>query len=447
MNERSTPFKHFRASPARILLTGYLSVIALGTLVLVLPICQASGGFGGFLDMLFTSVSAVCVTGLLVVDTPTHFSTFGHLVLLILIQIGGLGYMTVASLLFLALGRRIGFADLLTLKLGMGSPTIGGTERLLWLVVKTVLVIEGVGFLLFLPVFIPREGIGAGIFHSLFHSVSAFNNAGFSLFSNSLADFRASPYVLVLVALLVIVGGIGFLVIQEVSLKGFRNLSLHTRLVLTTTGVLLIIGMIGFWLFEGMNPSGEWLSMTSGEKFLSGFFASITARTAGFTTLDYAGLSGAALILTIALMVIGASPGGTGGGIKTTTIAITAAASLNVFRGRHGTVILGRRLGSDALITAFSLVFWAIVVLLGSTTLLLLLERASPIVTLFECASALGTVGLSMGLTEILSAPGKLLIMFLMLIGRVGPLTFGLAMFLKEEKGHLRYPVEDVLVG
>jgi len=434
-------------APARVLLLGYLAVILVGTILLVLPVSQASGQWGRLIDMIFTATSAVCVTGLIVVDTPTHFSHFGHWVLILLVQIGGLGYMTAASLIFLALGRRMSFSDLLTLKQGLSAPNLGGVRNLLKLVVKTVLTVEAAGFILLLPVLIARDGVAKGVFSALFHSISAFNNAGFSLYSDSLESFRSNPYVVLVFSALIILGGIGFLVIYEVTTHKFRKLSLHTRLVFVTTAILLVAGMIGFWLLEGLEPGGAFNQLSAGEKFWSGLFASVTARTAGFSTIDYGGLHSATLIMTVILMVIGASPGGTGGGIKTTTFALTALASFSKLREKTRTVIFGRKLDATALITAFSLLFWATVVLAGGTTILMFIEHADPLALFFECASALGTVGLSMGITSSLSVAGKILIMLMMIIGRVGPITFGLAMFRGDEKGQVRYPIEEVLVG
>jgi trk system potassium uptake protein TrkH len=436
-----------RLSPARILVLGFLGTISAGTILLCMPFCQASGKWGSILDMFFTATSAVCVTGLVVVDTSTYFTRIGHIVIMLLIQIGGLGYMTAASIIFIIIGKRLGFHDLLTLKHSLGAFTISGAKKLLAIVFGIVVVFELIGAVLLSISFIRHDGTGEGIFSALFHSISAFNNAGFSLYSDNLVGFRSDPIVIVTVALLIIIGGIGFLVIHELLNRPKQGLSLHTRVVLITTAILIVAGMAAIWLFEGLEPSGDFAQLSLVDKFLNSFFASVTPRTAGFNTIDYASLHRTTLVLTVILMVIGASPGGTGGGIKTTTFALTALSSFSTLKGLTRTAVFRRKIAAGTIITAFSLLFCAMVTLLTGSTILIFTEKCDPLVALFECASALGTVGLSMGITPFLTMAGKILIVMLMLIGRVGPITFGLAMFKAEEKGHIGYPIEDVLIG
>ncbi len=436
-----------RLSPAMLLLVGYSSVIAAGAILLMLPVSQASGAWGRVIDMLFTSASAVCVTGLIVVDTPNHFTAFGHVVILLLIQIGGLGYMTAASFLFLVLGKKMSFRDLLALKQGIGAFTVGSAHKLVRLVLITMAIAEGLGFLLLLPVFAMKEGFGKGAWMALFHSVSAFNNAGFALYSDSIMQLNGNPYAILVFAALIVAGGLGFLVIYELYTHRFRNLSLHTKVVLTATGILIPAGMILIFVFEGIAPEGAFAGMSFFDRLSNSFFASVTPRTAGFNSVDYAALHPTTLLLTVVFMLVGGSPGGTAGGFKTTVLAVIYAASAGVMRGRSRTLIFGRKLNPAAIITAFSLLFWALVALSAGATILLFLEHADPLMTVFETASALGTVGLSMGLTPELSTPGKLVVILLMIVGRAGPLTFGLAMFARPDKGNIRFPVEEVLVG
>ncbi len=436
-----------RLSPARILVLGFLGLSTIGALILMMPVCQSSGEWGSFIDMFFTATSAVCVTGLIVQDTSTFFTRTGQVVIMILIQLGGLGYMTAASIIFMILGKRMGFRDLLTLKYGMGAPTIGSAKKLLVMVFKIVVIVEFVGFAILCYPFIKKEGIVEGGFYALFHSISAFNNAGFSVYSDNLVGFKSDPVVLSAVSLLVVIGGIGFFVIYESLTRRFRDFSLHSKLALITTAILIVAGMIGFWLFEALAPTGEFAQMTVWEKILNSMFASVTPRTAGFNTFDYGKLHESTLVFTIVLMIIGASPGGTGGGIKTTTFAITTLSSFSTFLEKLKTIVFGRKLEASTIITAYSMLFWATIALCASTTLMLFIEKCDAHAALFECASALGTVGLSMGLTPQLSVGGKILIIVLMFIGRVGPITFGLAMFHHDEKGNVKYPIEDVLVG
>jgi len=443
-------------SPPQLLALSIAALIFIGSLLLFLPVASRSGESIAYVDALFTATSAVCVTGLIVLDTPVDFSLFGHIVILLLVQLGGLGYMTVSTVLAAALGRSITLQERLTLQEGLNARDLEGLVRFAGVVLKLTLVFELTGTAILAARWWSELGASA-VWYGLFHSVSAFNNAGFALWSDNLTRWRGDVIVNVVITTLIICGGLGFFVLSE--LTGWRarrmKVSVHTKVVLTATSVLLIGGTMAFLVLEWYNPhtlGGGW-SLT--ERVLAAWFQSVTARTAGFNTMDVGSMTDAALFVTMALMFIGASPGSTGGGVKTTTFSITVAALWATVRGYPDTTLFKRRLPPEIVAKAF---FVCLIAFLGLNVIagtVLITEGRSLLATLFETTSAFGTVGLSMGenrsvvsLSGFFTPVGKLLITVMMFMGRVGPLTLALALARRGQMTpKIRYPEGKVLIG
>ncbi len=450
------PLSRRTLSPPQLLAISIAGLILVGTLLLLLPPAAAAGHRISFVDALFTATSAVCVTGLIVRDTPVEFSTFGHVVILLLIQLGGLGYMTVSSVLAAALGRSVTLQERLTLQEGLNAQDLEGLIRFAGVVLKLTLTFELTGAAILAIRWWSELGPTA-LWYGLFHSISAFNNAGFSLWSDSLVRWRGDLTVNAVITVLIICGGLGFFVLSELSSRRTRmiRVSLHTKLVLAATAVLLAGGTLAFLALEWSNPRTLGAGLPLGERVLAAWFQSVAARTAGFNTIDIAGMTEAGLFMMMALMFIGASPGSTGGGVKTTTFAITVAALWATVRGDQETTIFRRRLPAEMVAKAF---FVSLIAFLGLNLVagvVLVSEGRSLLPTLFETTSAFGTVGLSMGedgsvvsLSGALSEFGRLLIAGMMFMGRVGPLTLALALARRTEiKGKVRYPEGKVLIG
>lgn len=424
--------------------------------MLSLPVSAAAGHHVALIDALFTSVSAVCVTGLVTVDTAVDLSVFGQAVVLVLIQAGGLGYMTLSTVFAAALGRSVTLQERLTLQEALNAQNMEGLVRFAGTVLKLTLAIEGIGALLLALRWWPSLGAGQALWYGLFHSVSAFNNAGFALWSDSLVSWRGDLTVNLVITALVIAGGLGFFVWAEVLGARTRRvrLSVHTRLVLAATAVLLTIGTVALLALEAGN--GRTLGPLSwGDRLLAAWFQSVTARTAGFNTIDIGAMTPAALFVMMALMFIGAAPGGTGGGVKITTFSITMAALWATVRGADETVIFKRRLAAEVVAKAFFISLIAFVALNVVAWLVLLSEGRDLLKTLFETTSAFGTVGLSMGedgapvsLSAFFSPTGKLLIMVMMFTGRIGPLTLAIALARRSAgRARLQYPEGKILIG
>jgi len=442
-------------TPARTICLGFLLVIGVGTLLLWLPLSTQAPGWDSLLTALFTATSAVCVTGLSVVDVGTHYSFWGQLILLLLVQIGGLGYMTSMTLLMLLLGRRFRLKDKLAVQQALDQTGIGGISGLLRSILLATGILECLGGLALMAFFVPRFGFWGGLWQSIFHSISAFNNAGFSLFSNSFMSYFNAPLLVFTTTVLIILGGIGYQVLLEFYLRltckhpERFTFSLNTKVVVSTTLVLLGVGTVAFWLIEGNNPDtlGR---MNLGEQFLAAWFQSVTTRTAGFNTIDTSKMTATGLFFTIVLMFIGASPGGTGGGIKTTTVRVLLRATRAILRGHEEVIIYEREIPPI-------LIYKAIAVLVGSMSLVLLMltlisiteaEHGFTFLQLFfEVVSAFGTVGLSTGITGGLSLSGKLLIILTMYAGRVGVLLLMAALFREPRPLRTHYPEETFLVG
>lgn len=437
-------------SAMRIIAVGFAFIILIGGLLLCLPIASRDGGTLPFINALFTSASATCVTGLVVYDTWSQFSVFGQAVILLLIQIGGLGFMAIAILFSLVVGRRIGLRERSLLAEAVSATQVGGVIRLVRRMLIGTAIFEGIGAVLLALRFIPLFGFGRGVWFAIFHSVSAFCNAGFDLMgtltpSSSLTYFYNDPLVVLTVATLIIVGGIGFVVWNDLIDNKFclGKLRLHTRAVLFSTLGLLVSGMFFFLLLE---HDGVFSEMNIPDRVLSAFFQSVTPRTAGFNTVDMASLSDGGKLVTMLLMFIGAAPGGTGGGIKVTSLVVMAAAVYASLQNREDVSIWHFRLEAETLRRAFCGV--AVYIVMTFCGVLVLCTQGLPLAdATFECLSAIGTVGLSTGITQALPALSRLAIMLLMFAGRVGSLTVFLAVARSNKCGKLRNPIGKVIVG
>jgi trk system potassium uptake protein TrkH len=434
---------------ARVLVLGYLGVILLGTALLTLPVSNMQGAWTPVWVAFFTATSAVCVTGLIVVDTGTHFSYFGQTVIMLLIQIGGLGYATAYIFIVLLLGRKLSTGDQNILRTGLNLPHLGHLREVVVRVVIITLAVEALGMAIMLPAFLCHRG-GGGVFDALFQAVSSFNNAGFSTFTDSLVSFAGNPAIGLTMPILTVLGGIGFIVMMDLHERFFlrrrRILSLHTHVVLRATALLLIVGFVLSLVFEWNNPAtlaGDPL----GVKLLKAFSMSVFPRTCGFNTVGYNVVTPSTYLLTLVLMFIGASPGGTGGGVKTTSFAVISLATLNSFRGRTATIIHGRKVPARVLINAYGLLTVWFAVLLVASVAIAHFEPFGTEDIVFETVSALGTVGLSRGITANLHWTSQGVLCLLMILGRVGPITAGSIAFHPAPPEVVHYPVEDVLVG
>jgi trk system potassium uptake protein TrkH len=441
-----------KLSPPQILVLGFLSFILVGTILLMLPFSSKEGC--SFIDALFTATSAVCVTGLIVKDIPNDFTLFGHIVIMTLIQFGGLGYMTSATIISLLLGKRIGIIERLTIKEGLNIETLEGIVKFVKGVLIFTLSFELIGALILTLRFLQDYQIHNALLYGLFHSVSAFNNAGFSLFSDNFLRFRGDITVNITITTLIIVGGIGFIVVKDIfnfQRKGISRLSQHTKIVISTTAILIIGGAISIYLLESTNMD-TFGSMSLKEKILASFFSSVTPRTAGFNTVNYSLMRTETLFFTIILMFIGASPGGTGGGVKTSTFALVIASLIATIRGTSEPVLFKRRIPSDTISRAFLLVTLGAIFCTLSTHFIITTQNIQYISSVFEVTSAFGTVGLSVGdggvrsLSALFTPAGKFVIILTMFVGRLGPLTLAFAIT-KKAKDHFRYPEGRVIIG
>lgn len=443
-------------SPSQFLTVTFLAIISVGGVLLSLPFSHAAGRSVGVLDAFFTSVSAVCVTGLITLDTPVDLSTTGQVVVMLLIQAGGLGYMTLSTVLISALGRSVTLQERLNLQEALNAQDMEGLVRFATTVLKLTLAFELTGALVLTLRWWGEYGLGGAAWRGLFHAVSAFNNAGFALWSDNLMSYRGDVTVNLVITLLIIAGGLGFFVWAELLGAHRRQvrLSVHTRLVLLATTLLLVGGTLAFLVLEWSNPR-TLATLPFGEKLLAAWFQSVTTRTAGFNTIDIGAMTVPALFVMMALMFIGASPGSTGGGVKTSTFSITLAALWATVRGEDDTVVFKRRLAPELIAKAFFVSLIAFVTMNGVAWLLLLTDGRDLLKTLFETTSAFGTVGLSMGengapvsLSAFFSPAGKLLLMLMMFIGRLGPLTLAIAVARRHGvHATIRYPDGKILVG
>ncbi len=437
----------FKLSPFQIILLGFAGVILAGTFILMLPISSNSKTCSPFINALFTSTSAVCVTGLIVYDTATHWSFFGQAVILTLIQIGGMGVVTLAILIARVTGKRIGIFGRSTMSEAISAGAIGGILKLTSFIVKGIFLIELVGALVMMPVFCIDYGY-EGIWMAFFHSISAFCNAGFDIMGtktgefSSLTSYSSNPVINITIMSLIVVGGIGFLVWEDVVKFGIhiKKYRTQSKLVLIVTGLIILLPAIYFFFLE-------LYKLPLGKRILASFFQSITPRTAGFNTIDQGNMSDVGIALTTILMMIGGSPGSTAGGMKTTTIAILVASMFSVFRKKDGTAVLGRRIDDSTMKIASAIFFMYTFILLFGGAAISIIEGVPYLTALFEVASAVATVGLTLGITPGLRIASKVILIFAMYFGRVGAMTLIFATFGATKKAPSSLPLDKISVG
>jgi trk system potassium uptake protein TrkH len=448
------PGRRYRQfSPAQVLVLSFLGLTLGGAVLLWLPISAAREPLS-VLDAVFTATSAVCVTGLIVVDTPNDFTVFGQLVILLLIQLGGLGYMAVTTVVGVALGRQLSLHERLTLQEALNIHNMEGLARFVLTVLKLTLAFELTAAAILTARWTGEYGVGQAAYYGVFHAVSAFNNAGFALFSDNLMRFRGDWIVNLVITTLVICGGLGFVVLTELGrVRQYRRLSTHTRLVILVTTALLVASTALIWLIERDNPR-TLAPLGASEGFLAAYFQAVMPRTAGFNTLDIGAMLPASLFVMTLLMFIGAAPGGTGGGVKISTFSITVAVIWAMVRGNAEPTLLRRRIAPALVARAFSICLIGFLALNVVAGLLLVTEGRELLPTLFETTSAFGTVGLSMGvsgspvsLAGHLSGAGKVLLIGMMFMGRIGPLTLAVAIARSREVPRVRHPEGKFLIG
>ena len=435
---------------------GFLAVITLGTILLMLPFSTATGNWNSPVVALFTATSAVCVTGLAVVDTGTDFSFSGQLVILVLAQVGGLGYMTFTTFLIMLTGRRFDLRHKIAIQQALDRREMEGSGNIIRSIIAVTLIFEITGIFLLLLVFVPDFGWDKGLWYAIFHSISAWNNAGFSLFSNSLVDYNSSALLVFTISGLVIFGGIGYQVILEMFFwlrdrlrRNPRNivLSLDYKVAVSTTLFLLFLGLLGFFLVEVRNTE-TLRNLSIRSQFLAAWFQSMTTRTAGFNSIDIGGMTTAGLFITIAFMFVGASPGGTGGGMKTTTIRVLTSCTKSILQGKEEVLLYERRIAVSLILKAVGVIVGSVTAVIICTILISLTDPTFDFIQiLFEVVSAYATVGLSTGITSDFSIWGKLILILTMYMGRVGVLLLMSAVLGDPKPSNIHYPEEDLLVG
>lgn len=449
--------RKFKISTTQIILLSFLAAIAVGTVLLCLPISSADGSPVPFIDALFTATTSTCVTGLVTVPTATAWSFFGQAVILLLIQIGGLGIITVMAGLTVFITKRIGLADRLLLQDAFNLNSLDGLASFVKKVIIGTFAVEGVGALLYMTVFVPRFG-ARGIWISVFNSVSAFCNAGMDVLGEvSLSEYVADPIVNSVTSALIVLGGLGYIVWWDVirvfkesrTHRGgiFKRLTLHSKIVLIATASFIIVGGACFFAFEYNNPETIG-SLSLFGKIQASLFQSVTTRTAGFATIPQEGLTNASAVLSLLLMFIGGSPVGTAGGVKTVTVIVLAGAAMAAIRNKNDVTMLGRTLPKAAVSKAIGVFFMSFSIMFLSTLALSLTVDASLLDVMYETVSATATVGLSRALTATLSTVGKVIVIITMYLGRVGPISLAIAFnFKNQSKNIIKEPTEDVSVG
>ncbi len=442
--------KH-RLSRVQTIALGFLLIIAVGTILLMLPISSRNGECTGFFNAFFTATSSTCVTGLVVVDTYTHWSLFGQAVILLLIQIGGLGFITIGVFFSIFLKRRIGLKERNLIQESMNTLQIGGTVRLVQKIVRYTLAIEGVGALLLMIRFIPQFGIAEGIWYGIFHSISAFCNAGFDLMGkvepySSLMMYTDDILINIVIMALIIVGGIGFIVWDDISIHRWKikEYMLHTKIVLAMTFVLIVFGGICFYLLEYQNLT---VLDTKGQ-VLASVFGAVTPRTAGFNTIDTGAYTEGTRMLNVVLMFIGGSPGSTAGGIKTTTMVVILLYAWSTLRNKSGLNIFGRRLDEDCIKKAATVFFINLLLAVVFSLTMAGVEQSLPLSDIFmEVFSAIGTVGISTGITRDITLASKCMLIFLMYCGRIGSMSFALSFTERKYNAPVKLPIERITIG
>jgi len=437
-------------NPLRVLAIAFAFLILTGALLLTLPLSIAENGSSNFLTALFTSTSAVCVTGLTVVDTSTHWSGFGQVVILALIQFGGLGIVTLATLAFMMLSDRVGFVHMKALAAETGADSLAGVRRLVRLIVITTLAFEAIvaAFLTLRFWWGYDMPFGKSLMHGGFHAISAWNNAGFALYSDSMTRFVTDPMVNLVICVAVILGGIGFPVLRGLwqHRLNFKLWSLHMRLTILTTGVLLAIGFFGFLIFEWTN-SKTFGPLSVGEKTNAAFFQGVQPRSSGFNSIDTASLSDESLLVTLALMFIGGGSASTAGGIKVATFALLAYVMWAEIRGDQDVTVFKRRVPSTVIRQAVTIALAGVGVVAVSTLALSVTGDYGLTRSGFEAISALSTVGLSVGVANVDNTWGEIILIVLMYVGRLGPITLATALALRTQPNLFRYPEDRPLIG
>lgn len=436
-----------RLSSSQIIILGFLGIILLGSILLTLPIATQDHMGASFSDALFTSTSAVCVTGLIVQDTATYWSGFGQAVIIALIQIGGMGVITVALAIATLSGKKISLKQRSTMQEAISAHKVGGIVRLTGFIIRATILIELIGAALMAPVFCKEFGIAKGIWYGVFHSISAFCNAGFDLMGSktpysSLTYYMGNPVINLTIMTLIVVGGIGFMTWDDVKTHKchLRRYRMQSKVILMTTALLILLPAVYFFFME-------FSDMPMKERILSSLFQSVTPRTAGFNTVDLTLISEVGIAVMIILMIIGGSPGSTAGGMKTTTLAVLLSTAVSVFRRREHTHFFGRRIDNDTTRSAATILAMYMVLFLAGGFIISTVEGLPLLTCLFETASAVGTVGLSLGITPELGMVSKSILILLMYLGRVGGLTLIFATVSGKQGNTARLPQEKLTVG
>lgn len=439
-------------SPTRILVVGYCTIIFIGTVLLALPLSARNGSMTSVSDAFFTATSAACVTGLVRFDTFTHWSLFGQIVILLLIQVGGMGFVTIALFTHILSRQKIGLSSRVLMREAVSAPQVGGIVRMTRFILKGTFLIEGMGAIFLAVYFCPRMGALKGIYYAVFHSVSAFCNAGFDLMGekeafSSLTSMASNWYVNLVIMLLIVVGGLGFFVWQDLLAEKFHfsRLRLQSKLVVSATVILVFGGALNLFCLEYAGNAYEGMRM--GDKILASLFQSVTVRTAGFNTVDLAALSEGSIFFMICLMLVGGSTGSTAGGIKTTTAAVLLLSIFTTFKRKKNVECFGRRLEDDITRTASCIFSMYLGLLIVSTLIISAVERLPVLTVLFETASAVATVGLTLGVTPALSMVSKMILAFLMIFGRAGSLTMLLAFSSDRMPVASKKPLEKIQLG
>lgn len=454
MNQKITKrrrwwFQWIKLNPAQALSLGFLALIMIGTILLMLPFATKDRHHLSFIDALFEATSAVCVTGLVVVDTQSTFTLFGQIVLMLLIQIGGLGFMTIGVLIALLLGKNIGLQGRRMIQESLNQLTLGGMVKLVKFVILFSLFVEGIGAVILAIRWSSDFGFPMSLYYGLFHAVSAFNNAGFDIMGgySSMTGYVGDATVILTLSGLLIIGGLGYTVVWDLlQKKSIKKLALQSKLVLIITVLLNTLGTVLIFLLEYNNP-GTLGGLSFQEKVLGAYFHGVVPRTAGFNSLNSAELTLSSQFVTMLLMFIGGGSGGTAGGIKVTTFAILVLAVWSLIKGRAEVNVMGRRIPNELLFRAFSITIYSVMIIFSIVFILTITEAAPLNMILFEAISAFGTVGMSLGLTPELSIVGKALIAFLMFVGRVGPLTLAFALAKGRKELPYKYSEEKIMIG
>jgi len=442
--------KHFTSS--QIIIVGFLGVILTGTVMLMMPFATRDGTGATFADAIFTATSATCVTGLVVQNTVTYWSWFGQLMILIMIQIGGMGVVTMAVAIASVSGRKIGLMQRSTMQEAVSAHNVGGIVRMTSFIIKTTIMIEILGALVLFTVFYEDFGLVKGAWYAIFHSISAFCNAGFDLLGikvsyASLTAYHGNPVINLTIITLIVVGGIGFLTWEDIKSQkwNFHKYRMQTKVILLVTGLLIVFPTLYFYFFEF--TSDVWSGFSNGEKFLGALFQAVTPRTAGFNTVDLTLFSEPSQAFILLLMLIGGAPGSTAGGMKVTTAAVLILITLAVFQKKEDSHCFGRRIPRDTATYAVAILMLYMVLFFGGGFLISCVEKLPLLTCLFETASAIGTVGLSLGITPQLSQISRVVLILLMFIGRVGGLTLVFAAISPKGGNASRFPIGKITVG